>query len=167
MPYRFWLSFFLILVSLQGHALDRDDDTTSKLLQLREIAVDISKKICPKPLHVETSNVANKYDETVIDSVKTVTCPGFKVETYYAKLYNPPKPLLRSVALTDPRRTLPYDLAMGVSKATVLNILGSPDIENNDGLYYLVPDEGPCSDGISFLLVSDSVVQIVWGFCFE
>ena len=164
---RLVLGATLCLLAPAAIGVDRDAAVVEKLGQFRETGIALYKKRCAKVLRTTRKSVANAHDPSVMDTIRTVHCPGLEISTYRANFSKPPTDIPGAVVLSGSNRELPFRLRVGSSRRAVETVFGAPDSEESGTADYHVWTEGPGADVVSFEYKDGRVKRVLWSFHIE
>jgi hypothetical protein len=168
---RYFIVAVALILPLSSQADDylptvRSSEQLSKLETLQSSGLTLRKTNCKNFKIIDTKQVANTFDSSITDTVKTLKCQGMEVGIYIASSYSPPLESLAWINISEEvSKPLPFGLRLGISRAFIRNIFGEPDLEEPERLSFLVPQEGPCDGSVAFKFHNDKLVRFEWGFC--
>src|SRR5436309_1038569 len=94
--------FFLVLVSGCAH------QTRHSISDLMQAGSELIESSCPeRETTVTTESLTNRYDPTVVDTIKTTRCDGVEMAIYVSKFASNPNGLAMHVNVTKPLPQIP------------------------------------------------------------
>ena len=135
----------------------------ARLEKFRDAGSVIAGARCAKPAYVEDKAIRNQHDPDVTDYIRTYGCPGLEISIYRASFTKPVTEIAGAVTFSDPNRTLPYGVRIGMAGEALIRLFGRPDRTRDDGIDYYA-DMGPGADVVSFELQDGRLARVVWSF---
>ena len=126
-----------------------------------QIGSQLIESGCEKKKTVSTRTLPNRYDPSVIDTIKTIRCDGVEMEIYVSKLASDPKGLAVHVEITRRLPEIPSYLNVGSSISQLTSVLGKPTSQSGSTITYQ-PNES--EDSVTFSVRNAQIESIYWAW---
>ena len=157
-------SIATLLFAMMGIATASDTLPSSTIIEELDLfGRTLAEEKCRNPKQVAVETVPNSY-ENVIDEIKTLQCPGYRLVVYEAHASNVVRELPVKVYLTRSVPGLRSKLSIGASVSTVRSLLGEPYTANQEEITYSTSVERPGEDTVTFRISKSKVVRITWSW---
>lgn len=132
-------------------------ERATKVVQFADV---FFKTIQTKPISHKVEKIENTHTAGQIDEWHDLEYQGFKLSYYRVVPEN--RNLLSRLSIISADYQLPFGLKIGVTKSSVIEVLGKPTEVTSTSISYEFED--PYTETVTFLFDGGVINEIVWEF---